>query len=85
MAQLAGLSRAGFSARFTNVIGIPPRRYLTQLRMRRAQDLLERTDATLAQVATEVGYSNEFAFAAAFRKHAGTSPGNWRVRHRRTA
>jgi AraC-like DNA-binding protein len=84
MARLAGLSRAGFSARFSETVGTPPRRYLTGLRMRRAQDLLERTDATLARIADDVGYSNEFAFATAFRKHTGTSPGAWRAQHHLT-
>lgn len=82
MAGLAGLSRAGFAARFADVVGVPPRRYLTELRMRRAQDLLERSDATLARVAQEVGYGNEFAFATAFRRHTGSAPGAWRTRQK---
>jgi AraC-like DNA-binding protein len=84
MAVIAGLSRAGFAARFADVVGIPPRRYLTDLRMRKAQDILERSDATLAQVARQIGYANEFAFATAFRKHTTISPGAWRSQHRMT-
>jgi AraC-like DNA-binding protein len=82
MARLARLSRAAFAARFSEIVGTPPRHYLTGLRMRRAQDLLVRTDATLAVVASEVGYGNEFAFATAFRRHTGTPPGTWRTANR---
>jgi AraC-like DNA-binding protein len=82
MAEVAGLSRAGFAAKFTSIIGTSPGRYLTDLRMRRAEDILERTDATLVHVAREVGYSNEFAFATAFRKRTNTSPGAWRSRRK---
>ncbi|WP_203842504.1 AraC family transcriptional regulator [Winogradskya humida] len=78
MAQLAGMSRAAFAAEFTRVIGQSPGRYLTELRMRRAEDALLRTDATLAQIAGSVGYRNEFAFATAFRRHRSVSPGRWR-------
>lgn len=78
MAQLAGLSRAAFAARFREVVGESPGRYLTALRMRRAADALTRTEAPLARIATEVGYANEYAFSTAFRRAHGVSPGRWR-------
>src|SRR5260370_1012840 len=39
------------------------------------------TNATLAQVAAAVGYDSECAFARAFRKRYGISPGRLRARH----
>ena len=78
MAQLAGMSRAAFSAHFTAVVGQPPARYLTALRMRRAEDALTRTNAPLSRIATAVGYRNEYAFATAFRRHHNTPPARWR-------
>jgi AraC-like DNA-binding protein len=56
MASLAGLSRAAFAARFRQLIGQPPGRYLTELRMQRAEDALVRSKATLAEIAAAVGY-----------------------------
>jgi AraC-like DNA-binding protein len=53
-------------------------RYLTDLRMRRAEDALLRTDAPLASIAADAGYRNEYAFATAFRRHHGLPPGRWR-------
>ncbi|GAA1987616.1 AraC family transcriptional regulator [Kitasatospora viridis] len=79
MARVAGSSRAAFSARFTTVVGQSPARYLTALRMRRAEDALVRTDAPLARIASDAGYGNEYAFATAFRRHHGLPPGRWRV------
>jgi AraC-like DNA-binding protein len=78
MADLAGMSRAAFSARFRQVTGQPPGTYLTSVRMQRAEDELARTDATLAEIAATVGYRNEYAFATAFRRRHGVSPGKWR-------
>jgi len=78
MARAAGLSRAAFAAQFTRIVGVPAGRYLTQLRMRRAEEALSRTDLTLAAIATKVGYTNEYAFATAFRRHHNISPGRWR-------
>lgn len=80
MAQLAGRSRASFAATFRDLVGVSPGRYLTELRMSRAEDALTRTSAPLATIARNVGYSNEFAFATAFRRHSGSSPGQWRQR-----
>jgi AraC-like DNA-binding protein len=39
---------------------------------------LRETDAPLAVIARQVGYSTEFAFAAAFRREYGVSPGRFR-------
>jgi AraC-like DNA-binding protein len=79
MARLAGMSRAAFSAHFTETAGQSPARYLTALRMRRAEDALVRTDAPLGRIAAESGYRNEYAFATAFRRHHGIPPGRWRL------
>src|SRR6201996_3729067 len=78
MADLAGMSRASFAARFRQVTGQSPGSYLTGVRMQRAEDALARTDATLAEIAAAVGYRNEYAFATAFRRRHGISPGKWR-------
>ena len=85
MAQRAGISRAALAAQFRAVVGTPPVRFLTQLRMTRAEDALIRTDSTLAAIAAEVGYSNEYAFSTAFRRNRGCSPGRWRQERRGTA
>ncbi|MBL0885795.1 AraC family transcriptional regulator [Myceligenerans indicum] len=78
LAGIAGLSRAAFAARFTAAVGRSPFRYLTELRMQRAEDLLVRTDLPLARIATQVGYTNEYAFATAFKRRSGVAPGRWR-------
>jgi len=53
-------------------------RYLLSLRMQRAKTLLQDQQTTIAAVATRVGYQSEVAFAAAFKREAGTSPSAWR-------
>ncbi|WP_425388632.1 helix-turn-helix domain-containing protein [Dactylosporangium aurantiacum] len=64
---------------------------LTRWRMELAAAMLrDEPGRTLAEVATAVGYSDEFAFAAAFRREVGTPPGAYRTAgpppaHRRPA
>jgi AraC-like DNA-binding protein len=47
--------------------------------MKLARERLHDPQTTLAQVATEVGYGNEYAFSAAFKRHTGDPPGRWRT------
>lgn len=79
LARTAGLSRAAFSARFTAHIGQPAIRYLQAIRMQRARTLLRDRRATVATVAAQVGYQSDLAFAAAFKRDTGTTPGAYRA------
>jgi AraC-like DNA-binding protein len=74
----AGLSRAPFARRFTALIGQPPLTYLTWWRMTVAARLLRHSDASVRRVAEQVGYTSEFAFAKAFKREHGTTPGRYR-------
>lgn len=78
LATTTGLSRAPFAKRFTALVGRPPLTYLTWWRMTTAARLLRDTDAPLATIATRVGYTSEFAFAAAFKRTHHTAPGHYR-------
>jgi len=79
LATDAGLSRAAFARRFATATGTSPMAYLTAWRMQLAADALMEPGATLAQVAHEIGYGSEYAFATAFKRHYGTAPGRWRT------
>jgi AraC-like DNA-binding protein len=74
----AGLSRAGFARRFTGLVGQPPLAYLTWWRLSSAGRLLRETDAPLSEIAAQVGYGSEFAFANAFKREYGVAPGKYR-------
>lgn len=78
LAAEAGLSRAPFARRFTALVGQPALGYLTWWRMTIAARLLRDTDAPLSTIATKVGYASEFAFATAFKRTQGISPGGYR-------
>ncbi|UWE10324.1 AraC family transcriptional regulator [Actinacidiphila bryophytorum] len=74
----AGLSRAAFARRFTALVGQPPLAYLTWWRMITAARVLRESDAPLRVVARQAGYGSEIAFAAAFKREYGVSPGRYR-------
>ena len=78
LSATAGLPRTAFTRRFSAVVGQPPMRYLTGWRLNRGAQLLRESDAPLAAIARQVGYSTEFAFSTAFRREHGVSPSRFR-------
>src|SRR4249919_4141071 len=79
LAGRVGLSRAGFSRRFTAVVGESPIAYLSAWRLAVAADLLAATDDTVTAISRAVGYASPFTFSDAFQRSYGVSP----VEHRR--
>jgi AraC-like DNA-binding protein len=80
MARAVGVSRAAFARRFRNAVGEPPLAYVTRWRMAVAAEFLERGERA-ARVAGRVGYDDEYAFAKAFKRVRGVSPGAHRRRY----
>jgi transcriptional regulator GlxA family with amidase domain len=82
LGERAALSRTVLHERFVHYLGQPPMQYLAQWRMQLAVGRLRDTDAKVNDVALEVGYENEAAFARAFKRAVGESPGAWRRERR---
>jgi AraC-like DNA-binding protein len=68
LAQHAGMSRTAFTQRFRRLMNTTPLRWLTRLRMDKAQALLALGRRPVGSVAGEVGYENEAAFRRAFAR-----------------
>lgn len=79
LAAEAKVSRALLAKRFTEVMGQPPLKYLTEWRMCAAEELLSHSDWSVAKVAEAVGYADPFAFSTAFKRHRGVSPRRYRA------
>lgn len=72
------LSTFHFSRMFKRSVGVPPRVYLTRLRVEKACELLEWTDLTVTEIAQEVGYSSNQVLARVLMKHRRMSPSDYR-------
>ncbi len=78
LATEAQLSPFHFARMFKQSVGVPPRVYLTRLRVERACELLETTDLPITEIAFEVGYSSNQVLARVFFKHHHMSPTDYR-------
>lgn len=80
LAKQIGISRSALAARFTQLVGQPPMKYLTYWRLQLASRQLQYSDDSIAKIAIQVGYESEAAFNRAFKRHIGVPPGVWRDR-----
>ena len=58
-------------------MGESPARYVTRVRMRRAEEMLV-DGRPVSQVAFSLGYDSDEGFRRAFQRHSGLSPSEWR-------
>jgi AraC-like DNA-binding protein len=79
LATEAGVSRAAFARRFTELVGEPPMKFLTDWRLSLAADLLLEPEATIGSVAHQVGYGTPFALSTAFKRVRGMSPQQYKL------
>jgi AraC-like DNA-binding protein len=79
LATAVAASRTVLVERFSQLLGRPPIRYLTDWRLKLASGLLRTTGLGVAQIAARVGYGSEEAFSRAFKRQVGQAPGQWRT------
>jgi AraC family transcriptional regulator, transcriptional activator FtrA len=78
LAQHAGMSIRTFSRQCRDALGIPPMEWLQRARVRRAQELLQRTTWTVRRIAEASGFGSESALRYHFTRLAETTPGEYR-------
>jgi transcriptional regulator GlxA family with amidase domain len=67
---------------FKSDVGMPPIRYLRQLRMERAKQLLESSFLSVKEIAFQVGLNDESHFVRDFKSTYGYSPALYRSQFR---
>lgn len=78
LAQVAHMSRSAFAERFKSLMGVSPMSYQTSWRMQCAYRWLADDGITVWDAAGRCGYATEAAFAKAFKRELGISPGKVR-------
>lgn len=76
LGTIAGLSPFHLSRIFSKYTGVPPHTYQTQIRLKKATDLLA-SGMSIAEVASETGFCDQSHFQRAFKKKFGITPGQY--------
>jgi len=83
LAAQACLSPFHFSRLFRDATGLSPHRFVTQLRIERAQEELALARSSLVEIALSLGFGSQANFTHVFRNAIGLTPGQYRELHRR--
>jgi AraC-like DNA-binding protein len=79
LANEVHLSRSQVGRLFVEAFGKSPIAYLTMLRTERMAALLRSSDAPIAVIAQEVGWSDPDFAARQFRRRVGVTPSDYRT------
>jgi len=78
LGEITDLSPNHFCSAFRVSLGMPPHAWLLQTRMKRAKTMLANPRFSLTEIALAVGYTDQSAFGAAFRRVNAFTPTQWR-------
>ena len=81
IADRLNLNRRYFSTLFSKSIGIPPEKYLMNLRLERSAELMVDYGESPSTAAFSVGYSDIYHFSKIFKQHFGCSPRQYCKNH----
>lgn len=78
LAKLVGTSTSKFTRAFIRTLNITPGKYINNIRLTVARQMLETTDKTLVEIAQETGFYDLSHFTRAFKRERQTTPGQYR-------
>lgn len=78
IAQATNRSPSHIARIFRTELGMPPHRYLINLRVDKARRLLEKTSMSIAEIAYECGFAHQEHLTRLFRRHCQTTPAAYR-------
>lgn len=83
LARACHLSVSRFAHLFRSVTGTSPLRYLENLRVWKAQELLLGSGRPVKEISREVGFPDPLYFSKVFRRHLGVGPRDYRRQSRK--
>lgn len=78
IANAAELSEKYFGEYFKNITGETPIQYLNKYRIERSAEALREDEKSITEISLECGFNDLSYFIRTFRRHYGTSPGEYR-------
>jgi len=82
LAKMAGMSVTNFFRNFKAATGTSPIDWLRRERINQAKHRLLETGLSIAQIAEQTGYYDQFYFSRDFKRMTGVSPSQYRQRER---
>ncbi len=74
LAAAADMSTVYFRKLFTKRYGVPPMKYLSNIKIEAAKNMLLESNSSVSDIADAVGFSSVYSFSRAFKKATKMSP-----------
>lgn len=81
LASSFGLHQNYLTRSFHEKFGISPKKYLMNLKLKKASQLLTTTELPISIISSSLGFIDQLAFSRTFKKHFGMSPSYYRKKH----
>lgn len=81
IASTVGVSRFHLNRIFKERTGYTPRKYLEEVRVKKAKELLLTTNFNSTEIGYQIGYQSISSFYNAFKRNTGLSPRRFRTYH----
>jgi AraC-like DNA-binding protein len=78
MAEELGMSRVHLYKKLTAITDLTPSEFIRQIRLRHAEQLLSKSQLTVAEVAYKVGFNNPRYFSKYFKEMYGVMPSEYK-------
>lgn len=78
LARELHLSHSQFSRKLEALTGLTPNRFMRNIRLKKARELLQNPELSITAVAYDCGFNDPGYFTRVFKKEFGKTPGQWR-------
>jgi AraC-like DNA-binding protein len=82
MAEELGMSRVHLYKKLTAITDLTPSEFIRQIRLRHAEQLLSKSQLTVAEVAYKVGFNNPRYLSKYFKEMYGVMPSEYKNRNK---
>jgi LacI family transcriptional regulator len=82
LCQSLHISRSSLERRMKAALGRTPKEEIQRMKFKHVERLLRETELTIESIAAQTGFTHSHYLQAAFKKHHGMTPGQWRLADR---
>ncbi len=78
MAAAVNLGRTVFFNKIKGIVGMSPTDFVRDLRIKRATELIKKSQMTISEISIAVGFNDQRYFSRVFKKQTGMTPSEYR-------
>lgn len=74
LAKIVNLSESRFKHKFKEEVGTPPNEFILKTKINKAKELISKNQASVTNIAYDLGFSTPSYFSTVFKKYQGVTP-----------